>query len=88
MIVFAVINANKPVNLESAIIRNFPEDHLKISGTEWLIAARGMTAKDVSDKLGITDGSNGSAIIFTTANYYGRAPNNVWEWLSVKLAQV
>jgi hypothetical protein len=87
MIVFVVINVSNPPGLESAITRSFPGDHLQIAPTEWLIAARGMTAKDVSDRLGMTDATNGSALLFTMANYYGRAANNIWEWLSVKFAQ-
>jgi len=85
--VFAIINASNPASLMSALKTVFPSDHLQISSSEWLVAARGMTAKDISDKLGITDGTSGSAIVFTTAGYFGRSPNNVWEWLSAKIAQ-
>ena len=85
MTVFVAINVTQPAQFDLAVKTNFAEDHLQISPQEWLIAASGSTAKDISDKLGITDGSNGSAIIFVTAGYYGRAPNNIWEWISVKL---
>lgn len=50
----------------------------------WLVAADGVTAKDVSDKLGMTDGTVGSGIVLTTAGYFGRAPTNVWEWMTAK----
>lgn len=85
MTVFVAINVTDPVKFDLAVKANFADDHLQISPREWLIAASGSTAKDISDKLGITDGSKGSAIIFVTAGYYGRAPNNVWEWIGVKL---
>jgi hypothetical protein len=87
MTVFAIINATDPANLEIALKATFPENFLQVSVNEWLVAATGITAKDVSDKIGITDGSKGSAIVFTTAGYYGRASNNIWEWLTAKLQQ-
>lgn len=87
MTVFAVINAADPATLETALNATFPGNVLQISANEWLVAANGITAKDVADKVGITDGSKGAAIVFTTAGYYGRASNNIWEWLVAKLQQ-
>jgi hypothetical protein len=87
MTVFAIINISDPVKLDAAVATHFPGNLLKISLSEWLVAGNGITAKDVSDKLGITDGTTGSAIVFTTAGYYGRASQNIWEWLSAKLQQ-
>ena len=87
MTVFAIIDAANPAAITSALKTTFPADHLQVSPNEWFVAARGMTAKDVSDKLGITEGTSGSAIVLTTSGYYGRAGTNVWEWLSAKIAQ-
>ncbi len=87
MTVFAILNASRPDKIIEALNANFPNDFLEIASNQWLVAGRGVTAKDVSDKLGITEGTNGSAIIFTTAGYFGRAPNNIWEWLNAKIAQ-
>ncbi len=88
MTVFALLNVNRPELVVPALNANFPGDFLQISANEWLVAGRGLTAKDVSDKLGITDGKSGSAIVFTTAGYFGLASNNIWEWITVKTAQV
>lgn len=83
MTIFAVFRAQKPELLGSAIAREFPDDYLQISDDQWLISAD-MTPKEVSDKVGITGGDNGSAIIFSMRGYYGRAPTDVWEWIKVK----
>jgi hypothetical protein len=49
-----------------------------------LISAIG-TAKDISDKLGVTPGNDaGAAIIFSMGNYYGRATTEIWDWIKVK----
>ncbi len=70
--------------MESAIRRVFPSDHLKVTDNEWLISAIG-TSKDISDKLGVTPGNEtGPAIVFSMANYYGRAMMEVWDWIKAK----
>ena len=71
MTVFAILNASQPEKIAEALQNGFPENHLPLSSREWLVSANGVTAKDISDKLGITDGSNGSAIVITTSGYYG-----------------
>ena len=59
MAVFAIIaqpHVNTP-KLEGAIAVAFPNDHLKLGPMEWLVAVKSKTAKEVSDQVGITDGS-------------------------------
>ena len=87
MTVFVVLNVSDPDKVGEALKTNFGENYLQISSGEWLVAASGLTAKDISDKLGISEGTSGSAIIFTTAGYWGRAPNNIWEWIGAKIQQ-
>lgn len=87
MTVFAIINASHPSSIQAALTANFAGDFLQISPTDWLVAARGMTAKDISDKLEVTEGKSGAAIIFTTAGYFGRASDQVWQWLAAKIGQ-
>jgi hypothetical protein len=76
----------KPDVVESAIKEKFPNDYIGLQGDEWLVAAKG-TAKEVSDTLGITGEATarlGSAIVFATTGYFGRAPTEVWEWIRTK----
>jgi len=73
--------------MEAAVRRVFPSDHFKVADDQWLISAIG-TAKDISDKLGVTPGNEtGPAIVFSMANYYGRATTEVWDWIKVKAEQ-
>lgn len=87
MTVFAIVNVSEPASIQAALAANFAGDFVQISPAEWLVAARGATAKEISDRLGITDGKNGSAIIFAIAGYFGRASSQIWEWLAAKIAQ-
>jgi hypothetical protein len=84
MIVFTVIALAPNEKVENAVTTKFPDDHLRVSDTTWLVAGTG-TAQELSTKLGITGGRVGSAIVFSTAGYYGRAPSNIWEWIKAKL---
>lgn len=86
-IIFAVLSEPENVALAAKIAAMFPDDNLSIRPGEWLIASIG-TAKEMSDKLGVTDGSNGSAIVLATSSYYGRASNQVWEWIASKMGAV
>lgn len=70
--------------LATALAREFPTDHLQVSGVLWFLAAEGLTAKDVCDKLGITDGKVSTGIVISIAGYFGRAPQNIWEWIATK----
>jgi hypothetical protein len=83
MSIFAVLTdeANEP--LERAIEATFPDNFYKIRSGQFLIAASS-TAADVSNKLGIADGTNGGAVVLSIANYFGRAEPAIWEWIKTK----
>ncbi len=85
MSIFAIILQPNPNsgNLPGVIAREYKEDHLQLGQNEWLVADSG-TSKEVSDKLGITDGKNGAAVVLEVSSYYGRANNNIWSWIKNK----
>lgn len=58
MAIFVVFRVQDPARMEAAIDSVFPDDHLSIGKNEWLISAKG-TAKEISDRLGVTDLSPG-----------------------------
>jgi hypothetical protein len=78
-----VFGSNNPAALGVKIAAVYPADHLPIAGSAWFIVSEG-TAKDISDKLAITDGPvNG--LVVAVSGYYGRAPSNIWEWLAARV---
>ena len=86
MAIFAVMvqpNEKAP-NLRTAIAAIYPDDHLKISDDAYLVAAKGTTAKEISDKLEISSGTNGLAVILQTTDFWGRASTATWAWLKAK----
>jgi hypothetical protein len=85
MIIYAVLVPTENARLDAAMTASFPGNYLKVGPGQYLVAGKG-TAIDVSNALGITDGTNGSGIVLSTSSYYGRAENNVWEWMRVKVS--
>jgi len=55
--------------LATALAQAFPNNHLQASESLWFLAAEGLTAKDVSDKLGIGEGKSTGIVI--SADYFG-----------------
>lgn len=83
MTIFAVFRVKSPERLGPAIAERFPSDHYALGNNEWLVAAD-MTPQEVSDALGISDGSNGAAIVFSMRGYYGRSSSDIWDWIKTK----
>lgn len=88
MTIFVVFRVSDPEKMKTAMQSAFPNNHLQVDTDEWIVSATG-TAKDISEKLGVTKGENstvvGPAMIFSMANYYGRATTEIWDWIKSKL---
>lgn len=48
---------------------------------EFFVSYKG-ASQELSDLLGISDGSKGAGVVASINSYYGYASNNLWEWLS------
>jgi hypothetical protein len=84
MIIFTILTPGDNPGLEAALDVHFTNEYLKIRAGQYLVAGRS-TVIDVSNILGITDGTNGTGVVFSTSAYYGRASTNIWDWIKVKL---
>jgi hypothetical protein len=84
MAIFVIIpqpNPNNNAPLPAAIAAAYPNKwHALDAGTGWLISATG-TPQEISEKLGITSGKNGSGVVVEMASYFGRANPNTWTWI-------
>lgn len=85
---FAILGQTNTDRLEQAIKDHFPNSHFALANSQWIVVTDG-TAKTVSDRLGLTDGSLGAtAVIVLFTSYYGRASTQVWEWLAASMEGV
>ena len=92
MPVFLVIPLSKETAPLNAAVQSMLEEHSRhplVNDRGWLVTYNG-TSKELTNHLGITgqaDGDKspiGPAIVAPISSYYGRGPNDMWEWLSLK----
>lgn len=50
-----------------------------------LVAPSATTTKEVSDKLGISEGEAGNGIVLRVETYFGRTAGSTWEWITAKM---
>jgi hypothetical protein len=85
MTLFAIIqqpdvNSGK---LEPAVRSIYPDALYSLGSGVWLVADS-VTAEDVSDKLGVSTGENGAAVILEVGSYFGWANPAIWSWMKTK----
>ncbi len=82
---FAIFASDDPEKLGSRITEVYGSFSRSVSDGEWLIVTpSAATSKEISDALGITDGTNGPAIVVRVEGYFGRAASEIWEWIGAK----
>jgi hypothetical protein len=89
MTIFAILMPNPQPVLKAEIVRLFPDDYLELNETQFLISTTG-TVQSLTTKLGMGEREagqpiTGTAVIFATSSYWGRAPTPVWDWMKAKL---
>ena len=81
MTIFVIIpTTGDNAKLSDAITNKLGPAAYQLPRGEWLASYDG-TSQDLSNVLGITEGTNGSAVVASISGYYGRAPTPVWEWI-------
>ena len=90
MSIFAVLLPTPQPALVAEIRRLFPDNHLALNETQYLISTLG-TAEELTVRLGMgpaVEGGpplTGSDVVLAISSYYGRAPTPVWDWMYAKL---
>jgi hypothetical protein len=82
MSVFAVIGIVNPNAIREAVVRQYGANHHQFAENAWFVPDNG-TTKDVSDKLGITNGAlNAQGVVLKFDGYSGWASAEGWKWLA------
>ena len=72
------------------IAEGFPDNFYEVEEDKWFVATTLVTAKQVSDKLGITTDDKLPAppiltgIVIRIGGYFGRGSTDMWEWIAAK----
>lgn len=81
---FAIFGTNNPAAVKTALEQHHKDAYFELTAGQWMVVAEG-TAKEMSDRLGLTTGDNGNGVVVASAGYFGRAPSNIWEWILAKM---
>ena len=87
MQVFAVFRVTDQNHVRARLKEFYPENHFDDGYGVFFVASDGETTKQVASKIGIGDDDGGgvtSGIVTPMTTYWGRAPSELWEWVSVK----
>jgi len=79
MAVFMVVPTSEVEKVKATVGRHFADQSLELPRGEHLVRFNG-TSRQLSDQLGISDGSMGGAVVVSLGGYFGYAPNEIWEW--------
>ena len=89
MALFLVVALKNSAQLiDASIAEKFASEAYQIEEGKWAVNADSVTAKQLSDKIGITDkpvsSTSVTGIVVPISGYYGRAQPDLWEWLAAK----
>jgi hypothetical protein len=83
---FAVMAQTNPEKVGAALAAHYPNSYFPLFPGQWLLVVPGKTAVEISEELGITNGTAGNAVVITgSGSYYGRGNPGIWEWLKSRL---
>lgn len=83
MAIFLVVPTANPAEIKNALEHKHREavlDFKELPKGEFLVSFKG-TSEELSNIAGISDASSGLGIVIRVDSYYGRASNDIWEWI-------
>lgn len=81
MTVFAIIAPSFNEGLEQAVKSAFPERWYVIAPGQYLVSADRTTATQVMEKLRLSGGERGRAMVLRLTSYTGWHAKDMWEWI-------
>jgi hypothetical protein len=84
---FAVMSKVENPALNEAVEEKFPGASLKLAENTWLVAAKGLTTREVAETIGAKRGGISGVVVARIDSYSGFASRDIWEWLKVKSAE-
>jgi hypothetical protein len=86
MPIFMIVPTDDAEPISKALVSHQAQgtlDFTKLPKNGFFVQYSG-TTQELSNLLGITDGSSASAVVAAISSYYGRAPTTLWEWLKTR----
>lgn len=86
MAMFMIVPINNPAGIEQqlgSLKATNGLDFIKLPTSGFMVSYNG-TSKELSNVLGITEGTSGTAVVASISSYYGRAPTDIWDWVKTR----
>lgn len=83
MAIFLVVPTGSQEGIKKALIDHKEKgdlDFIDLPKDGFFVSFKG-TSQELSNAVGISDGSSGTAVVVAVSSYYGRAPTNLWDWV-------
>ena len=85
MALYAIIAPLDNAKIGPAIESVFEGNFVRVWNGQWFVSCPPTTPKEICEKLGIADGSNGSGIVLVIASYWGRGNPDLWPWMATRM---
>ena len=74
--------------LNDKIKETYPDNHFKITDTQWLISDKSKTTQEITELLGIGDGKFQEVVVFKLSSaFFGWHSTNLWEWINIHMME-
>ena len=81
MTIFAIMVTGKLAEIAASITEKYAGQFYRLRENQWFVSDT-VTSKEVSDKLGISDGLRGEGVVLVVSGYWGHTDKQLWEWLA------
>ena len=86
--VFAMFDVNNRARVQKRLEESFPDDFLPVGSQAFLVAASGITTRQLADRLGLSTPNSlqpsQTGIVVPVTTYWGLHNTDVWEWIAAK----
>lgn len=83
MAIFLIVPISNPTGVEQAITEQQKLgklDFTKLPSSGFFVSFSG-TSQELSNLVGISEGTSGTGVVVAVSSYFGRAPTNIWDWV-------
>jgi hypothetical protein len=73
--------------IKAGLDGNFPNNYYQLEEDKWIVSSPLVTAKQVSDAIGISNDLNTGELtgfVASISGYFGRGSRDMWEWIAAK----
>lgn len=83
MAIFLVVPTNGQDGIKKALADHKASNHLDFIDLpkDGFFVSYSGTSQELSNTIGISDGSSGTGVVVAVSSYFGRAPTNIWDWV-------